>query len=521
MKRNKRNFRNRIMAGILLLCMVLTCFSSVSNATTTLTPEEQFRQLYLRLLETGDRSKQDITELNLPYNTCYAIMQDVMENEGFLASQCYASNEKYCRIQRDKSTTIDSVLYLQKFHLGQSEDPNFPKRYATINKVVADMKNSFDNKMTDLDKLLWINEYIVENVYYKNTGSSTDYYAVPTLMNGYGVCAGYANLMMLFLKECGIPCKMVCGGNHGWVAVNIDGKWYHADPTWNDTHAWSRGSHYFLMRNDEEFTNTLSDLHTWSDQTDYYTGEVSTTVSTSTEYTDWYVHNVWKRMYYYDGYWYYISDNAVKKNNIKGTDETIICEGNNLSIKGIENGTLTYSVGSEEKQLVLKNNDTDKTTEATTQNTSSTEKTTEVTTQNTSSTEKTTEVSTEIEKDDDGNDENADDNWEDDDNASPSSKKAKSRIPVIKSVTNKKGNKVKIVLKKKIAGADGYQVAYSTNRSFKKSVKKVNFKGTSKTISKLRKKKTYYIKVRAYQKNASGKKVYSKYSKVKKIKIKR
>ena len=56
---------------------------------------------------------------------------------------------------------------------------------------------------------------------------------------------------------------------------------------------------------------------------------------------------------------------------------------------------------------------------------------------------------------------------------------------------------------------------------FKKSVKKVYFKGTSKTISKLRKNKTYYIKVRAYKKNASGKKVYSKYSKVKKIKIKK
>lgn len=477
--------------------------------------KKQFRQLYLRLLETGDYSQQDITELNLPYNTCFDIMLDVWENEGFRAGQCYASRESNCTIQMDKYVSINNEIYLQKFHLGKNVDPNFSERYTKINEVVANMKNSFDDKMTDLDKLVWINEYIVENVNYKNTGSSTDYYAVPTLLNGYGVCSGYASLMMLFLKECGIPCKMVCGGNHGWVSVNIDGKWYHADPTWDDTYAGSKGTHYFLMRNDDEFRNTMSVKHTWTDETDYYTGEVSTTVSTSTEYTDWYVHNVWKRMYYYDGYWYYISDNAVKKNTIKGTDETIICEGNNLSIKGIENGTLTYSVGSEEKQLVLKNNDTDKTTEATTQNTSSTEKTTEVTTQNTSSTEKTTEVSTEIEKDDDDNDENADDN------ASPSSKKAKSRIPVIKSVTNKKGNKVKIVLKKKIAGADGYQVAYSTNRSFKKSVKKVNFKGTSKTISKLRKKKTYYIKVRAYQKNASGKKVYSKYSKVKKIKIKR
>ena len=615
MNRNKRKIRNTITSAVLLLCMILTCFSSVSNATTPLTPEEQFRQLYLRLLETGDHSQQDITDLNLPYMTCYDIMQDVKENEGYLACQCY---ENYCILQLDQYVTIDKVTYLQKFHLGETEDTGFLERYTKIKEIIANMKNSFDDKMSDLDKLLWINEYIVENVTYKNTNSSSDYLAVPTLLNGYGVCSGYARLMVLFLKECGIPCRLVSGGDHAWVAVNIDGKWYHADPTWDDTRAWSGGTHYFLMRNDDEFRNTLSSLHTWTDKTDFYTGEVSTTISTSTDYTDWYVHNVRNRMYYYDGYWYYILDKAVRKNNINGTDETIICEGNNLSIKGIENGTLTYSVGSEEKQLVLKNDDTEKdsteastekstegektteistekpseaekttevstekpseaektteisterpseaekTTEISTEKPATTEKTTQASTENTTTTEKTTEVSTEketttvkatqastekatttekatqastekpattekatqasTEKTTEIDNTDADEDWDVDNETSSSSQKAKSRIPVIKSVTNKKGNKVKIVLKKKIAGADGYELVYSTDKKFKKSVKKVNFKGTSKTISKLRKNKIYYIKVRAYKKNASGKKVYSYYSNIKKVKIKK
>lgn len=531
MNRNKRKIRNKITSAVLLLCMILTCFSSVSNATTPLTPEEQFRQLYLRLLETGDHSQQDITDLNLPYMTCYDIMQDVKENEGYLACQCY---ENYCILQLDQYVTIDKVTYLQKFHLGETEDTGFLERYTKIKEIIANMKNSFDDKMSDLDKLLWINEYIVENVTYKNTNSSSDYLAVPTLLNGYGVCSGYARLMVLFLKECGIPCRLVSGGDHAWVAVNIDGKWYHADPTWDDTRAWSGGTHYFLMRNDDEFRNTLSSLHTWTDKTDFYTGEVSTTISTSTDYTDWYVHNVRNRMYYYDGYWYYILDKAVRKNNINGTDETIICEGNNLSIKGIENGTLTYSVGSEEKQLVLKNDDTEKdSTEASTEKSTEAEKTTEVSTEKETTTEKATQVSTEketttgkatqasTEKTTEIDNTDADEDWDVDNETSSSSQKAKSRIPVIKSVTNKKGNKVKIVLKKKIAGADGYELVYSTDKKFKKSVKKVNFKGTSKTISKLRKNKIYYIKVRAYKKNASGKKVYSYYSNIKKVKIKK
>ena len=424
------------------------------------------------------------------------------------------------------------------------------------------MRANFDDKMTDLDKLLWIHEYVDENLYYKDADTLKEHLAVPALMQGYGVCESYARLLILFLREFDIPCQPVSGGAHAWAAVKIDGKWYHVDPTWDDTGACSGAKHYFLMRNDDEYRSTLNHLHTWSQQTDYYTGEVSKTISTSTDYTDWYVHDVRNRMYYYDGYWYYILDKAVRKNNIKGTDETIICEGNNLSIKGIENGTLTYSVGSEEKQLVLKNDDTEKdsteastekstegektteistenpseaektteistekpseaekTTEISTEKPATTEKTTQASTENTTTTEKTTEVSTEKTTEIDNTD--ADEDWDVDNETSSSSQKAKSRIPVIKSVTNKKGNKVKIVLKKKIAGADGYELVYSTDKKFKKSVKKVNFKGTSKTISKLRKNKIYYIKVRAYKKNASGKKVYSYYSNIKKVKIKK
>ena len=44
-------------------------------------------------------------------------------------------------------------------------------------------------------------------------------------------------------------------------------------------------------------------------------------------------------------------------------------------------------------------------------------------------------------------------------------------------------------------------------------------KSTSKTITKLKKGKTYYVKVRAYTKDSKGKKVYGKYSNVKKVKI--
>lgn len=45
-------------------------------------------------------------------------------------------------------------------------------------------------------------------------------------------------------------------------------------------------------------------------------------------------------------------------------------------------------------------------------------------------------------------------------------------------------------------------------------------KSTSVTLRKLKKKKTYFIRIRAY-KIADGKKVYGKWSSVKKVKVKK
>ena len=88
----------------------------------------------------------------------------------------------------------------------------------------------------------------------------------------------------------------------------------------------------------------------------------------------------------------------------------------------------------------------------------------------------------------------------------------------IKSAKNKK--KQKLLLQwGKIKNAKGYQLQYALNKKFKKK-KSIQTKKTKYTIKKLKKKKTYYIRVRAYKMNGK-KKVYGKWSTVKKVKIKK
>ena len=93
-------------------------------------------------------------------------------------------------------------------------------------------------------------------------------------------------------------------------------------------------------------------------------------------------------------------------------------------------------------------------------------------------------------------------------------------VPTIKieKIVRKGKGKVKVTWKK-TAGVVGYQVQYSLNKKMK-AAKKKNCKTVGVTIKKLKKKKTYYIRVRAYKMNGK-KKVYGKWSKVKKVKIKK
>lgn len=89
---------------------------------------------------------------------------------------------------------------------------------------------------------------------------------------------------------------------------------------------------------------------------------------------------------------------------------------------------------------------------------------------------------------------------------------------VIKKVSSPKKKAIKIWIKK--MSVDGYEIVYAKNKKFTKSKKQIRTKKTIITIKKLKPKKTYYVKVRAYHVNEDGKRVYGKFSKVKRIQVK-
>lgn len=88
----------------------------------------------------------------------------------------------------------------------------------------------------------------------------------------------------------------------------------------------------------------------------------------------------------------------------------------------------------------------------------------------------------------------------------------------IKKIRNVKGRKIEIQYNK-INKADGYQIRYSLKSNMMGSSKTKTTTKTKYTLTSLKKKKKYYIQVRAFGYDSSGDKVYGKWSAKKSVKI--
>lgn len=88
----------------------------------------------------------------------------------------------------------------------------------------------------------------------------------------------------------------------------------------------------------------------------------------------------------------------------------------------------------------------------------------------------------------------------------------------INSLQNRKGKKLLVTLRK-LSGVSGYEIVYTTDKTFKKDCITISTTTTKNTIESLTKKKTYYVKVRAYTNDSAGAKIYGNYCAIKKLKI--
>lgn len=168
-------------------------------------------------------------------------------------------NYDYTKIRITYPYNISKNQYLNMKRILDS------KTEEVINKIIK-------KDMSDLEKEYAIHDYIVSNTVYdydnfiKGTVPNEGYYPYGILINGKGVCNGYALTMKLLLNKVGIECEKVDGrskeGEHAWNIVKINNNYYHVDTTWDDPIPDDNTKisyQYFNMTDDE-----MSYDHDWN-----------------------------------------------------------------------------------------------------------------------------------------------------------------------------------------------------------------------------------------------------------------
>lgn len=129
---------------------------------------------------------------------------------------------------------------------------------------VSDIISKVPKNFSQYEIELYLHDYIISNCCYKNFSNNFNLYtAYGSLIENQAVCEGFSKAMKLLLGKMGIKCGLVTGSRkneaHMWNVVEIDGKWYHLDVTWDAAGDLQRYDHFNVSDEIIKKTHNIND----------------------------------------------------------------------------------------------------------------------------------------------------------------------------------------------------------------------------------------------------------------------
>ncbi len=208
-----------------------------------------------------DMAIEDLSELNSPLDGIWG------SGSSYQQIGRVGDNYKKIKITIEKSSNYYAVqAYLQGTPIPES-DERAKRLYDVIVKIMSSFVTA---EMSDYEKEVALHDYLVRHCTYSEAedwpSESDVFRAYGALVNGEAVCNGYAEALQILFTCAGISSKFVIGMagdvEHAWNLVELDGKWYHLDATWDDPLP-DQGEtviHTYVNLSDEE----ISVAHTWN-----------------------------------------------------------------------------------------------------------------------------------------------------------------------------------------------------------------------------------------------------------------
>ncbi len=114
---------------------------------------------------------------------------------------------------------------------------------AAFDAAVGEMLSGITSEMSEYAREKLLHDRLAAKLVYDGSAENA-HNAYGALVEGRAVCEGYAEAFAYLLRKAGIQSFIVTGKSanpgsgtsegHAWNLVRIDGKYYHADPTWDD-----------------------------------------------------------------------------------------------------------------------------------------------------------------------------------------------------------------------------------------------------------------------------------------------
>ena len=261
--------------------------SPTKQEPSTLIKNEYYRNYNFKFVSNTDNffpnNKQDIL------NIYYTIINSGMDEFTFYCKDEYETCLDDVKNIAYNKTILSSINdYVHPFNSFSNIETSYDKLGKIIIKVSHNyddemivllnykvneiIKNNITSNMSDKTKIRKIHDYIINNSKYDRNRSDKNIFdyksnnAYGVLLEGYGICSGYTDSMMLFLEKLGIESYKVSSDNHVWNKVLINNKWYNLDLTWDDPIS-SDGKdlllHDFFLISDEDMLKLDKTEHTY------------------------------------------------------------------------------------------------------------------------------------------------------------------------------------------------------------------------------------------------------------------
>lgn len=263
--------------------------SNTKQVPTSLEKNEYYRNYNFKYVANTDNfspnTKQDIL------NIYYTIINSGMENFTFYCPDTYETCLDDVKDIAYNKTVLSNINdFVHPYNSFNQIETSFDSlgeinikvihNYTEEMEIIIDYKidEIIKNKITDdmdaVNKIRIIHDYIVNNTKYDQNRSDKNIFeyksnnAYGVLIEGYGICSGYTDSMMLFLEKLNIKSYKVSSENHVWNKVFINNNWYNLDLTWDDP-VNSDGSdsleHTFFLVNDDEMLKNDKTEHTYNE----------------------------------------------------------------------------------------------------------------------------------------------------------------------------------------------------------------------------------------------------------------